>query len=136
MEKREKKLEEVKMRIRFGEIVPKNDKEKIFFELFSKFKKAIYDWGYDILWVLENYDDEKNSKAYAMTGTDFIQRTMIDEGSAADLIFMLFYNGIDVEIRNSKSSFKTEEEKNNFVDELRESVKEAKMSESSEDKKT
>lgn len=112
-----------KMTINFKNIVPENVEEKIFFDLLLKFKKLIYDWGYDILWVLENYDDEKKSKNYSMTGENFIQRTTAYAITAADIVYTLLCNGIDVEIRNCKSSFKTEEAKDIFMNELREAAK-------------
>jgi len=75
-------------KIDFKNIVPENEKEKKFFDLILKFKKAIYDWGYDILWVLENYDDEKKSMKYSMTGEDFIQRTAAYAITAADIVYI------------------------------------------------
>lgn len=108
----------------FDDIIPATNEEKIFFELLYKYKRVIYDWGYDNLWILENYDNEETSKKSSMTGENFIKITNVCALTSADLVVALFSNQIDVEIRNWKSTFKTEIEKIEYMDYYRKVAKE------------
>lgn len=112
-----------KMKIDFYMLVPVDVQERAFFILLLKTKKVIYDWGYDNLWALEDYNNEQGSKKYSIKGEEFIQRTKIDVLTSADIVTALFANGIDVEIRNYRSTFRTESEKEKYMNEYREHAK-------------
>lgn len=114
-----------KLAVDLKKVKPENKEEKIFFELLLKFKKVIYDWGADVLWVLENWEDRKTPENFhPLTGTDFIHRTEAYAATAADLIVVFFYNEIDVEVINCLSTFKTEEEKEESINFYRKTAEE------------
>lgn len=110
--------------IDFSKVATKNENDRKFFEFLLKFKRVIYDWGNDIFWVLENYADEKNSKNYSMRGEKFLEKTINDEVSSGDMVVIMLCNGIDIDIRNSMSTFKTEAEKNRHMELYRKGAKE------------
>lgn len=112
-----------KIKIDFNKLAAVDVKERTFFILLLKVKRVIYDWGCDNLWVLEDYNNEQGSKKYSIKGEEFIQRTKIDVLTSADVVTAFFANGIDVEIRNYRSTFRTEKEKEEYMNEYRELAK-------------
>lgn len=114
--------DEIKVKIDFDKIKPENENEKNFFELFIKFKRVIFDWGKDRLYVFEDYENEKTSKKYSIKSDDFLEKVnstyML---TSADIVLLLACNGINVEIRNS--IFKTLEEKNEFMRDIQEKAR-------------
>lgn len=111
--------DERKVKIDFDKIKPENEQEKKFFELLVKHKKIVYDWGHDTMWVLEDFENEEISKKYSMKSDDFLERVNCWLLAAGQIIYFLFYNGIDVEISNSA---KMPEEKNEFMKKIHEDV--------------
>ena len=90
--------------IDYEKIVPQNETERAFFEVFKNSRTVIFDWGWDNLLVVsgESEEDEKiPEKCFCMNGYAFAKYTGITIVTSGDVVLALLCNNKKVDIRNS-----------------------------------
>ena len=90
--------------IDYEKIVPQNEIERRFVEVFKKSKAVIFDWGYDCLIVVDGKregDEKIPEKCFCMNGYAFAKYTGITIVTSGDVVLALLCNNKKVDIRNS-----------------------------------
>jgi hypothetical protein len=88
--------------IHFADIKTKDQHESLFFAFLEKNRKVIYDFKGDVIWVLEDFEKERESHKYGLYAQTVLDRTGMHALTAPDIVFALMLNGIEVEIRNAR----------------------------------
>lgn len=112
---------ETKWVIDYDALAPANEGEKRFFDLFKSIPQVIYDWGEDIVWIIDgdSEEDEKiPEKCHGIFVDTLIERAQVTAITSADIVVVLLCNQKKVEIRNAGTTELTDE----WVEKIRANV--------------
>jgi hypothetical protein len=84
----------------FPETETLSEREREFFALLIKQHRIILDFNGNAVWVLENYENEKDSKKFYLKPDYLSYKTVMQVLSLSDFIRVLTANKIYVDIRN------------------------------------
>ena len=102
-------------KIDFDNLKRPTDGEKRFFDILKEKKKAIYDWDGGSICLCSK------GAIFALEDSRFWDVSRTVGMTSADMVCLLLYNGIEVNIVKA-DNLKTREEKEKFIQELRDLI--------------